>query len=163
MREQLKAIRTREEHLEELRRRRRNLISKADSAEKKLQKMGPEHKNLVQQTDILHRLRAEIGSLDVDVMSQEAAIGDFKRTATRSWLGLKFGGLLECCEKGAVRLTSLCFSSDPLLIITQIVGVYGKFVVAVSHSPSPRSMLIPLALVGNPRRRNSTWSPPQPI
>lgn len=113
MREQLKAIRTREEHLEELRRRRRNLISKADSAEKKLQKMGPEHKNLVQQTDVLHRLRAEIGSLDVDIMSQEAAIGDFKRTATRSWLGLKFGGLLECCEKGAVRLTSLCFRLTP--------------------------------------------------
>lgn len=163
MREQLKTIRTREEHLDELRRRRRNLISKADSAEKKLQKMGPEHKNLVQQTDVLHRLRAEIGSLDVEIMSQEAAIGDFKRTATRSWMGLKFGGLLECCEKGVVRLTSLCFPSDSLLIVAQIVGEYGKLVVAVSHPPSHRSMLIPFALVGNPRRRNSTWSPPQPI
>jgi len=105
MREQLKAIRTREEQLDELRRRRRSLISKADSAEKKLQKMGPEHKNLVQQTDILYRLKADIGTLDIEIMSQEAAIGDFKRTATRSWMGLKFGGLLECCEKGVVRLT----------------------------------------------------------
>ncbi|KAF5354011.1 hypothetical protein D9756_006915 [Leucocoprinus leucothites] len=112
MREQLKAIRTREEQLDDLRRRRRGVMSKADSAEKKLQKMGPEHKNLMQQNDTLNRLREEIRGLDVEIMREEAAIGDFKRAATRSWMGLKFGGLLECCEKGV------------------IVGEYGKLVVS---------------------------------
>ncbi len=65
--------------------------------------MGPEHKNLMQQTDQLNRLREEIRGLDGDIMRDEAAIGDFKRAATRAWMGLKFGGLLECCEKGVVR------------------------------------------------------------
>lgn len=106
MREQLKAVRTREESLDELKRRRRNVMSKADSAEKKLQKMSPEHKNLMQQTEQLNRLREEIRGLDTEIMRGEAAIGDFKRSATRAWLGLKFGGLLECCEKGVVRSTS---------------------------------------------------------
>lgn len=103
MREQLKVVRTREENLDELKRRRRNVASKADSAEKKLQRMGPEHKNLMQQTEQLNRLREEIRGLDSEIMREEAAIGDFKRSATRAWLGLKFGGLLECCEKGVVR------------------------------------------------------------
>ncbi|KXN81947.1 Sphingolipid long chain base-responsive protein PIL1 [Leucoagaricus sp. SymC.cos] len=117
MREQLKAIRTREENLDELKRRRRSVMSKADSAEKKLQKMGPEHKNLVQQTDLLNRLSEEIRGLDMDIMQDEAALGDFKRAATRSWLGLKFGGLLELCEKG-------------VSLVWQIVGEYGKLVVS---------------------------------
>lgn len=106
MRERLKEIRTREELLDELKRRRRSVMSKADSAEKKLSKMNPEHKNLVQQTDLLNRLREEIRGLDAEIMRDEAAIGDFKRSATRSWMGLKFGGLLECCEKGVVRILS---------------------------------------------------------
>ena len=33
---------------------------------------------------------------------EEAALADFKRTSTKMWMGLKFGGLVECCEKGAV-------------------------------------------------------------
>ncbi|KAF9448072.1 hypothetical protein P691DRAFT_71215 [Macrolepiota fuliginosa MF-IS2] len=102
MREQLKAIRTREENLDELKRRRRSVISKAESAGRKLQKMSPEHKNLVQQTDLLSRLQEEIRGLDTEIMRDEAAIGDFKRSATRSWMGLKFGGLLEFCEKGVI-------------------------------------------------------------
>ena len=42
VREQMKAVRSREENLDELRRRRRNVVSKADAADKKLSKMGPE-------------------------------------------------------------------------------------------------------------------------
>ena len=42
IREHMKAVRTREENLDDLRRRRKNIYSKADSAEKKLSKMSPE-------------------------------------------------------------------------------------------------------------------------
>lgn len=103
MRDQLKAIRTREESLEDLRRRRRSVVKNAEAADKKLSKMGPEHKNLGMQTELLNRLRDEIRTMDSDIMTEEAALGDFKRSATRQWMGLKFGGLLECCEKGTVR------------------------------------------------------------
>ncbi|KAF5310164.1 hypothetical protein D9619_010232 [Psilocybe cf. subviscida] len=102
MRDQLKAIRTREEALEDLRRRRRSVVKNAEAADKKLSKMGPEHKNLGMQTELLNRLRDEIRTMDSDIMTEEAALGDFKRSATRQWMGLKFGGLLECCEKGTV-------------------------------------------------------------
>ena len=102
MREYLKSIRTREESLDELKRRRKAVSSKADAAEKKLSKMSSEHKNLHLQTDSLNVLRAEIRSLDSEIMSEEASLGDFKRTTTRQWMGLKFGALLECSEKGTV-------------------------------------------------------------
>ncbi|KIM38523.1 hypothetical protein M413DRAFT_447754 [Hebeloma cylindrosporum] len=102
MRDQLKAIRTREEGLDDLKRRRRTLVRKAEDAEKKLSRMNPENKNLNMQPDLLNRLRDEIRSMDSDIMSEEAALGDFKRTATRMWMGLKFGGLSECCDKGTI-------------------------------------------------------------
>ncbi|ESK97386.1 hypothetical protein Moror_17817 [Moniliophthora roreri MCA 2997] len=102
IREHLKAIRTREENLDELKRRRKALHSKADAAEKKLSRMSPEHKNLSLQTDTLNRLREEIRMMDSEIMTEEAALGDFKRSKTRALLGLKFGGLLECCEKGTI-------------------------------------------------------------
>ena len=105
----MKAIRTREENLDELKRRRKAVASKADSAEKKLSKMSPEHKNLQLQTDTLNSLRAEMRSLDSDIMTEEASLGDFKRTTTRLFMGLKFGGLIECSEKGTVRLCSLVY------------------------------------------------------
>lgn len=151
MREQLKAIRTREENLDELKRRRRGVMSKADSAERKLHKMSPEHKNLVPQTDLLNKLREEIRGLDVDIMRDEAAIGDFKRSATRSWLGLKFGGLLECCEKGVVRISDL--SWIPLLILrwVQIAGEYGKLVVTVGRRRH-RIVTNSCSIAGNSRR-----------
>jgi uncharacterized protein (DUF2342 family) len=100
----MKAIRTREEELDELKRRRKALISKADTAEKKLSKMSPENKNLQTQTQTLNGLQEEIRMMDSQIMSDEAALGDMKRSKTRAFLGLKFGGLLECCEKGAVCL-----------------------------------------------------------
>ncbi|KAI0635228.1 hypothetical protein C8Q77DRAFT_1072479 [Trametes polyzona] len=102
VREHMKSVRSREEALDELKRRRKSVFSDAESAERKLSKMNPENKNLQQQTDHLNRLRDEIRALDTDIMNEEAALGDFKRASARSWMGLKFGGLLECCEKGAI-------------------------------------------------------------
>jgi hypothetical protein len=37
-------------------------------------------------------------------MSDELALGDFKRSTIRVAMGLKFGGLVEFCKKGVVRL-----------------------------------------------------------
>ncbi|KAJ7097537.1 hypothetical protein C8R44DRAFT_889078 [Mycena epipterygia] len=98
----LKSIRTREEALDELKRRRKTALGRADSAEKKLNKMGPEHKNLAAQTDALNTLQAQIRGMDGEIMNEEAALGDFKRSSARTLMGLKFGGLMEACEKGCI-------------------------------------------------------------
>jgi DNA repair exonuclease SbcCD ATPase subunit len=100
----MKNVRSREEALDELKRRRKSLVAKAESAEKKLNKMNPENKNLASQTDILNRLKDEIRVMDTEIMSEEASLGDFKRITTQNFMTIKFGGLLECCEKGSVRM-----------------------------------------------------------
>jgi hypothetical protein len=45
-------------------------------------------------------------------MTEEAKLGDLKRTATKSWMTLKFGGLQEFCRKGLVRLIVLALSAS---------------------------------------------------
>jgi hypothetical protein len=99
----MKSVRTREEKLDELKKHRKSVGGKADAAERKLNKMNPEHKSLNQQTELLNSLRDQCRNMDSDIMSEEAAIGDFKRNITREWMTLKFGGLLELSEKGTVR------------------------------------------------------------
>lgn len=104
MREQLKAIRTKEENLDEIKRRRRSIFRKADDVKKKLAKMGSDHKQYSVQSEILARLEAELRTMDSAIISEEAVLGDFKRTTIKSCMGIKFGGLRECCEKGMVRI-----------------------------------------------------------
>ena len=108
MRKQLKVIRTKEESLDNLKRSRRNARRKAKDLDKKLSKMGPVHKNLALQKESFVRLQEEIRKMDSGIMLEETALNDFKRTATNAWVGLKFGGLVECCQKGTVR-SFLCF------------------------------------------------------
>jgi len=98
----MKAVRTREEALDDLRRRRRRVGAAADSAEKKLSKMSPEHKNLASQTDALNRLREDMRTMDGEIVRDEAELGDYKRRCAKNWMQVKFGGLAECCEKGMV-------------------------------------------------------------
>ena len=86
-------------------RRRKSLHSKADSAEKKLNKMGPDSKNLRQQTDLLTGLREQIRTIDTEILNEEASLGDWKRIKAREWMGVLFGALLECSETGAVVAT----------------------------------------------------------
>jgi len=38
---------------------------------------------------------------------RNSRIGDFKRSSSKSWMMLKFGGLLECAEKATVRIVFL--------------------------------------------------------
>ena len=116
MRDQLKAIRTREESLDDLERRRRSILRKADDAEKKLSKMSPDSKYYTMQTDTLNRLRDDIQTLDSDIMTEEATLDKFKRSATKVWMGLKFGGLVECCQKGSVRIFFFHLSFNPFLL-----------------------------------------------
>ena len=116
MREQLKAIRTREESLDDLERRRRSILRKAEDADKKLSKMSPDNKYYTMQGETLNRLQDDIRSLDKDIMTEEASLDKFKRSATKVWMGLKFGGLVECCQKGTVR-NLFHSSSNPFLLL----------------------------------------------
>jgi hypothetical protein len=93
-----KAVRTREEELIELQKRRRNTYARAEKEEKKLAKMGQENKNLHAQTELLSSLRDQIRHMDTDIVMEEAKIGDFKRRSTKEALGIKFNGLLELAE-----------------------------------------------------------------
>jgi len=106
----MKAIRTEEESLEAFRNRRRSVGSKADSAERKLSKMDPTHKDMPAQTALLERLRDTMRELDSEIMTGEARLGDLKRNTTMAWMTLKYGGLEECCRKGLVRVDChLCY------------------------------------------------------
>jgi hypothetical protein len=102
MRNQLKVIRTKEESLENMKRCRRNARLKARNIDKKLSKMAVNHKNLASQKESLVLIQEEIRKMDLGIMYEEAALIDFKRTATKAWMGIKFGGLVECCQKGTV-------------------------------------------------------------
>lgn len=94
-----KSIRTREEALSNLKSRKRSLGSDIEKVEKKLAKMGPENKELTKVTTQLKEMRGEMEGLHIEVMNEEAAIGDFKRRTLREALGIKSGALLEMAEK----------------------------------------------------------------
>ncbi|KAI0291960.1 hypothetical protein BC826DRAFT_1020605 [Russula brevipes] len=102
IREHMKAVRTQEENLDVIKTRRRTVGSKADSAERKLNKMDSSHKDAPGQSALLERLRDEIRVYDSEIMSGEANLGDLKRSTTKAWMALKFGGLQECCRKGLI-------------------------------------------------------------
>jgi predicted RNase H-like nuclease (RuvC/YqgF family) len=110
MRDILKTVRTREEELDELRKQRKSVGNKAEASDKKLSRMSTENKNYAMQTEQLDRLTAEIRQLDAEILTQEAAISDFKRKSAREWMSLKFGGLVECTEKGTVRCPLIAIS-----------------------------------------------------
>ncbi|KAL7422528.1 hypothetical protein Q5752_003176 [Cryptotrichosporon argae] len=111
-----KRIREREEELEELRRRRRATGQKAETAEKKLAKMGPENKGLPQQTELLDRLRSDMRSMDTDIITEESKLGDYKRQTVKEALWYKFGGLEELGEKMCIigELGKLLLEEIPL-------------------------------------------------
>ena len=102
MRRQLKALRTRVEDLDNLKRERRTIHRKVEDLERQLER-SPEHKNISLRTEALNGFLEELREMNLVIKAEEAALGDFKRTSTKMWMGLKFGGLVECCEKGAVR------------------------------------------------------------
>ncbi|TFK50296.1 hypothetical protein OE88DRAFT_1631130 [Heliocybe sulcata] len=98
IRSQMKSVRTREESLLALHRRHKALQSKCESADKKLSKMNPENKNLQAQMDVINKLREEIKEVEGEILAEEAALGDYKRTEVKEWMGTQFGGIGECGE-----------------------------------------------------------------
>ncbi|KAJ4469888.1 hypothetical protein J3R30DRAFT_3546850 [Lentinula aciculospora] len=107
MREHMKAVRDREEVLEELKRRRRALLTRSETLNRKVSKLSSANrsgkpKNLAGQTDLANQTRKQIDAMNEDIINEEAALRDFKRRKARAWMEIKFGGLLECCEKGSV-------------------------------------------------------------
>lgn len=97
-----KSIRTREETYADLKSRKRSLGSDIEKVERKLSKMGPENKELMKITSQLKDMRSEMESLRIEVMNEEAAIGDFKRRTVKDALGIKAGALLELAEKTTI-------------------------------------------------------------
>ena len=80
--------------------------TKAKNVDKKLSKMDPDNKNFALQKESFVHLRSqeEIQKMDLGILSEEISLKhSFKRTATKAWMGLKFGGLVECCQKGTAR------------------------------------------------------------
>ncbi|KAL1407764.1 hypothetical protein Q8F55_007198 [Vanrija albida] len=116
MRQCFKRIREREEALDELRRRRRTTATKAESAERKLAKMGPENKQLISQTELLENLRGQMRQMDSDIVNEESKLGDYKRQSTKEALSYKFGGLEELGEKMCIigELGKLLIEEIPL-------------------------------------------------
>jgi hypothetical protein len=111
-----KSIRTREEALSDLKARKRSLGSDIEKVEKKLAKMGPENKDLMRTTASLKEMRTEMEGMHVEVMNEEAAIGDFKRRTIRESLGIKSGALLEMAEKLTIiaEISKLMLDEIPL-------------------------------------------------
>jgi hypothetical protein len=99
----MKAVRTQEESLDQLRNRRKGVASKADAAERKLNRMDSGQKDTTAQFILLEGLRNSIRELDSEIMTGEAKLGDLKRTSAKIWMTIKFGGLQDCCRKGIVR------------------------------------------------------------
>ncbi|OJA12723.1 hypothetical protein AZE42_02882 [Rhizopogon vesiculosus] len=102
VRDNLKAVRTREEFLVDLRRRRRRAAASVETIRRKLTRMNRENKAFGAQMYALNLAGEDMRDLDAKIAHEESTIGDFKRKCTRNWLTLKFGGLGECCEKGMI-------------------------------------------------------------
>lgn len=98
----MKAVRTREESLDDLQRRRRRTAASVESIKKKLTRMNQETKAFSAQMDALNISCEEMQNLDAKIAREQSTIVAFKRKCTKNWLTLKFGGLAECCEKGMV-------------------------------------------------------------
>jgi hypothetical protein len=97
IRECLETLRTREEALEDMYRRRESLDSKAESAWKKAGGLG-DH-------PLFMGLSNELHAFDIKIANEKANLGDWKRIKGREWVGVLFGSLLECSERGTVVAT----------------------------------------------------------
>lgn len=102
MQRQLETMSKRGDSLDSLKQKRNSTHSKAEETANQLSKMDPENKYFSMHTEALKRLRKDVRKMDTDIKAEDAAFGDFKRTATKVWMNLKFGGLQDCCDKGSI-------------------------------------------------------------
>ncbi|KAB5590816.1 Eisosome component PIL1 [Ceratobasidium theobromae] len=116
IRTHFKSIRTRERLLSKMRKRRTRVDDKADTVERKLTKMAPDPAGHAAQAQLLRELKEEGQRLGVEIVTEEAAIGDYKRRATKEFMGLKFDGISELAEKLTVigEMGKLIIDETPL-------------------------------------------------
>ncbi|KAG2139289.1 hypothetical protein DEU56DRAFT_325739 [Suillus clintonianus] len=95
VRDNMKAVRTREESLHDLQRRRWCTAASVESIKKKLTRMN--HTKAF--VDHFMQGHARFGC---KIAHEQSTITVFKRKCTKNWLTLKFRGLAEYCEKGMV-------------------------------------------------------------
>ena len=151
IREHMKAVRTREENLDELKRRRKQLSAKAESAERTLSKMGPEvsnfsfthtkyiydgvqHKKLQQQTELLNNLREQIRNMDWEILSDEARYVFLCLPPTKlddSPTMYRLGDFKRSSAKNwqAAKFGGILECAEK----TTIIGELGKLVIEVSY------------------------------
>ena len=103
MQRQLEVMAKKGETLDNLKQRRNATHQKVEDTAHQLNKMNPDNKYYSMHSDALKRLRKDVRKMDEDIRLEETILIDHKQTATKVWMRLKFHGLYECCEKGAVR------------------------------------------------------------
>ena len=92
--------------------------TKAKNLDKKLSKMNPDNKNFALQKESFVHLRSQekIRKMDLGILSEETSFKhSFKRTATKVWMGLKFGGLVRKARSGNFVFVS-CPNLFPLYL-----------------------------------------------
>lgn len=103
MQRQLEGMSTRGDSLDNLKQRRNTAHRKAEDTGAQLKKMNPDNKYYGMHTEALRCLRNDVRKMDSEIKLEDAAFGDFKRTTTKVWMTLKFGGLHDCSQTGTVR------------------------------------------------------------
>ena len=111
MQRQLEVMAKKGESLDNLKQRRNSTHQKAEETATQLNKMSADNKYYAMHAEALRRLRKDVRKIEEDIRLEETILIDHKQTATKVWMRLKFGGLYECCEKGAVRNISFYLSS----------------------------------------------------
>lgn len=112
-----KAIRTREESLAMLKRKRDSLASSIESQEKKVGRMKEEHRDLPVAAERLREMRQEMIGTENTVTNEETRLADYKRTTTREALSLKVSLSLSnprlsvANERSSALSSVLCCSS----------------------------------------------------
>lgn len=154
IRAQLKDVRTKEEQLDELRRRRKTVAGKLEAQERKLSKMGPENKGLSLANEQLVSLQNELRHLDTSILVDMSRLSDYKRRILRSILTLKYGGLVELSEKLTIigdlgklvaaevpqDLTQPGQSRAPYMsreTVSSLVGEASRCVAEIKFNPNP--------------------------
>ena len=102
MQRQLEVMAKKGESLDNLKQRRNSTHQKAEETAHMLNKLNPNHSYYSMHAEALKRHRKDVRKMDEDIRLEENILIDHKQTATKVWMRLKFGGLYECCEKGAV-------------------------------------------------------------
>ena len=116
MQRQLEVMAKKGESLDNLKQRRKSAHQKAEDTAHQLNKMNPDNKYYSMHAEALKRLRKDVRKMDEDIRLEETILIDHKKTATKVWMRLKFGGLYECCEKGSV--------SNPLSLVPHLFLTY---------------------------------------